>query len=167
MERENLFLQVFADGLGHQVFDGGLGEHVIGEGGQLVHCEVLLGYQLGSRDGWHPGEELVTSTVAPAVRLRLQVPDAGEELRGALVPKGGLPVELLGPLVIGEISLLHYQLLDGLIQVFLRQEVLWDGAINLIGKITHPARILVIGGDHLVEDEKDLCCQNQSLGSSS
>ena len=63
-------------------------------------------HQLGPGDGRHPGEELVPRTVASAVLYELEVADRGEE------PERIESVELLTPLVVGEIYLLDYQLLE-------------------------------------------------------
>ena len=47
-----------------------------------------------------------------AVLHWLQVADRGEEVGGSLVPEGGEGVQLLGPLIVGEVRLLHYQFLE-------------------------------------------------------
>ena len=48
----------------------------------------------------------------------MQVEDAGQELRGMLVPESRKSIELLGPLVVGQICLLHHKLLDGGVRVW-------------------------------------------------
>ena len=73
-------------------------------------------------DWWHHGEELVPSAVALTVGLGLRM--LARSWEGLLVTKGGECVELLRPLVVGHVGLLHHQILGSGVGVRLEKNVM-------------------------------------------
>ena len=69
--------------------------------------------------------------VAAAILHGLQVADRDEELEGTLVSKSGESVQLLAPLVFGEIGLLHYQFLEDGVRSVLHSQGPRDAADDL------------------------------------
>ena len=110
---EDLGVVLISSDLRYQRLDVCLGQHDrVREHGKFVNGQVLLVHQLSPGDGRHLGEELVPRAVAAAVLHWLQVADRGEKLGGPLVLKGREGVQLLTPLVVREVCLLHPQLLE-------------------------------------------------------
>ena len=157
MEGEDLDLVVVGVYLSQQVLDARLRQRdCVGEGGELVHGEVLLVHQLGSGDGWHPGQELLPQAVAATVLHWLQFADRGEELGGPLVSGGSESMQLLASLIVGEVRLLDYELLEGGVRLVLRNQVPWDASNNLERQVSDDYPIPVLLGRDSIHYERCL-----------
>ena len=117
------------------------------EGSELVHGEVLLVHQLCSGDGRHPGEELVPRAVAATVLHGLQVVDRGE-LEGALVSESWESMELLAPMVVGEVGLPLDQYLEDSVRLVLRSQGPRDAVDDLEQQVRNHYCILVLFSHH-------------------